>query len=60
MLTQMRSNLFGGILTLKAYTEIPDKIEKFLGCATQVCEQTEKLSILILIVCKLYLEARPI
>ena len=40
---QMRSNLFGGILTLKAYTEIPDKIEKFLGCATQVCEQTEKV-----------------
>ena len=39
---KMRSNLFGGVLTLKAYEELPEKIEKFFACGNMLLEETEK------------------
>lgn len=39
---KMKSSIFGGVLTLKAYEELPDKIEKFFACGKMLLEETEK------------------
>lgn len=39
---KMHSNLFGGVLTLKAYEELPEKIEKFFACGNMLLEGTEE------------------
>lgn len=37
----IRSSIFGGVLTLKAYEELPIKIEKFFACGNMLLEWTE-------------------
>jgi hypothetical protein len=37
----IRSSIFGGVLTLKAYEELPIKIEKFFACGNMLLEGTE-------------------
>lgn len=38
---KMRSNIFGGVLTLKAYEELPEKIEKFFACGNVLLKETD-------------------